>query len=114
MDYQKLLNTAIINGCDLQKDYDTLSEKLQNLFESELLNAAKHGCQSVQFSMHDLIVLINPSQDFRTSHDFNYTDLYFAVDQVASLMADEAQAQDVNLIMQKLTDDLFCLRYDRV
>lgn len=98
MDYQKLVNTCTEN----EHPDDDLENSLQQIFEDGLQQAALKGSCTAQFKMSDLL---------KQFEGYNYTDLYFAVDKVVSMMADEAIEQHVDLSMQKLTSDIFCLHY---
>lgn len=98
MDYQKLVDTCTEN----ERPDDDLENSLQQIFEDGLKQAALKGSCTAQFKMSNLL------KQFK---DYNYTDLYFEIDKVVSMMADEAIEQHVDLSMQKLTSDIFCLHY---
>lgn len=98
MDYQKLVDICTEN----EYPDDDLENTLQQIFEDGLKQAASNGSCTAQFKMSNLL---------KRFKSYNYTDLYFAVDKVVSMMADEAMAQHVDLSMKKLTDDIFYLQY---
>lgn len=98
MDYQKLVDICTEN----EYPDDDLENTLQQIFEDGLKQAASKGSCTAQFKMSNLL---------KRFKGYNYTDLYFAVDKVVNMMADEALAQHVDLSMTKLTDDIFYLHY---
>ena len=100
---------------------DWMEDTIQDILEDWLTkNAQELGSEILSFTLHDIQQEVNKCHDKHPdkqgdgfdSNYLRYADTYFYVEKVISIMQDEADEQNVNLIVEQTTPEIYTIRLE--
>lgn len=118
-DYNNIIATAEINMNKRWNLEDWMEDTIQDILEDWLTkNAQEFGSEILSFTLRDIQQEVNKRHKEHLDNNANvfdnsylrYADTYFYVEQVISIMQDEADEQNVDLTVKQITPEIYTIR----
>lgn len=120
-DYNNIITTAETNMDKRWNLEDWMEDTIQDILEDWLTkNAQELGSEILSFTLRDIQQEVNKRHKKHLDNQANvfdssylrYADTYFYVEQVISVMQDEADEQNVDLTVEQTTSEIYTIRLE--
>lgn len=120
-DYNNIITTAKTNMDKRWNLEDWMEDTIQDILEDWLTkNAQELGSEILSFTLRDIQQEVNKRHNKHLDNQANafdssylrYADTYFYVEQVISIMQDEADEQNVDLTVEQTTSEIYTIRLE--
>lgn len=120
-DYNNIITTAETNMDKRWNLEDWMEDTIQDILEDWLTkNAQELGSEILSFTLRDIQQEVNKRHNKHLDNQINvfdssylrYADTYFYVEQVISVMQDEADEQNIDLTVEQTTSEIYTIRVE--
>lgn len=121
-DYNNIITTAETNMDKRWNLEDWMEDTIQDILEDWLTkNAQELSSEILSFTLRDIQQEVNKRHNKHLDNQANvfdssylrYADTYFYIEQVISVMQDEADEQNVDLTVEQTTFEIYTIRVNR-